>query len=637
MDLSRYAELFLTESREHLSAINHLLLELERTPAATEPLDAIFRAVHTIKGMSATMGYAPVAELTHELESLLDGVRRGEARMTTILLDVSFATADALESAIDLAVSGRSEEIEVTQLLARMRGLAHDAHVSRKADEKKPPVASDAAGTGMLIRVRLAQDAQLSGVRAYLVIKRAETLGTVHSVAPSVEALQSGEFDREFSLRLDTLEPAATVEAAIRSVGDVESVSVAVSAAEQHQATLSSENLLVGAVREPLPRGVLRQQRHIRIELRRLDSLMNLIGELMITRGRLVEAATAVGDLAVTDAVSEASRLISQLQEEIMLSRMVPVHHVFDRFPRLVRDAARSLGKNVEFAMTGKEIELDRSMLDEIGDPLVHLLRNAVDHGFESPAEREAAGKPAVGKLSLSAARERSSIAVRVSDDGRGIDRVHVLAKAREQGLMTDAARTDLTDEELIRMIARPGFSTAQQVSDLSGRGVGIDVVYSRVRALGGSVEIKTVAGQGTTVILRLPITLAIIRALLARVHDEVYAIPLTHVQETVALVPSQLKTVRGQEVLLMRGDVLPLVRMRERASLPPARNGTAYVIVLELGERRMGLIVDELSGQQDIVVKHFDAVRGGTELFSGATILPDGSPSLIVDVGSLL
>ena len=633
MDLSRYAELFLTESREHLSAINHLLLELERKPGASEPLDAIFRAVHTIKGMSATMGYAPVAQLTHELESLLDRVRRGESRITTPLLDVSFATADALESAIDLAVAGRIEEIEVTQLLARMRGLAQAAPARAKANGKKPRPAPDEGVTGMAVRVLLAPDTQLSGVRAYLVIKRAEGLGTVHTVTPSVEALQAGEFDREFSLRLDTEETAEAVEAALRSVGDVESVLVGSPERVQQQVTLSTSEAPV----EALPREALRQQQHIRIELRTLDTLMNLIGELMITRGRLVETAVAAGDPAVTDAVTEASRLISQLQDQIMMSRMVPVHHVFDRFPRLVRDAARSLGKNVEFAMTGKEIELDRSMLDEIGDPIVHLLRNAVDHGFESPAEREAAGKPASGKLSLSAARERSSVTVRVSDDGKGIDRVRVLAKAREQGLVTDAAKTELSDEELVRMIARPGFSTKEQVTDLSGRGVGIDAVCSRVRALGGSVEIKTATGRGTTIILRLPITLAIIRALLARVHDEMYAIPLTHVQETVALSPSQLKTVRGQEVLVMRGDVLPLVRMRELASLPAAPDGVAHVIVLELGERRVGLIVDELAGQQDIVVKHFDAVREGAALFSGATILSDGSPSLIVDVGSLL
>jgi two-component system chemotaxis sensor kinase CheA len=315
---------------------------------------------------------------------------------------------------------------------------------------------------------------------------------------------------------------------------------------------------------------------------------------------------------------------------------MVPVWQVFDRFPRLVRDAARSSGKEVDLVVEGKEIELDRSMLDEIGDPVVHLLRNAIDHGIESPADRQAAGKPAVGRLTLSASRERSSVVVRVTDDGRGIDRVRVLEKARAIGLL-DESRTELSDEELIRLIGRPGFSTAERVTDLSGRGVGIDVVYTRVRALGGSVEIKTAAGAGTTVTMRLPVTLAIVRALLARVDDETYAVPITHVRETVSLDRTRPRAVRGAEVLPLRDDVLPLIRFRRLVELPAEDARGTQVIVLEAGDRRLGLVVDELTGQQDIVVKQFDAVRGGTTIFSGATILPDGSPALILDVGSLL
>jgi two-component system chemotaxis sensor kinase CheA len=312
------------------------------------------------------------------------------------------------------------------------------------------------------------------------------------------------------------------------------------------------------------------------------------------------------------------------------------VWQVFDRFPRLVRDAVRSSGKEVELVVEGKEIELDRSMLDEIGDPVVHLLRNAIDHGIESPAERRAAGKPASGRLTLTASRERSSVIVRVTDDGRGIDRARVLQKAKAMGL-ADESRTELLDEELIRLIGRPGFSTAERVTDLSGRGVGIDVVYTRVRGLGGSVEIRTAEGQGTTVTMRLPVTLAIVRALLARVGDETYAVPITHVRETVSLERVRPRTVRGAEVLPLREDVLPLMRFRRLLDLPAADARGTQVIVLEAGDRRVGLIVDELTGQQDIVVKQFDAVRGGTAIFSGATILPDGSPALILDVGSLL
>ncbi|GAC1659638.1 MAG: hypothetical protein NVS4B13_05060 [Candidatus Elarobacter sp.] len=374
----------------------------------------------------------------------------------------------------------------------------------------------------------------------------------------------------------------------------------------------------------------------MRIELRRLDALMNLIGELVIARGRMAQLATTLADPALDETVGQASRLISELQDEIMHSRMVPVWQVFDRFPRMVRDAARSLGKEIEFVIDGKEIELDRSMLDEIGDPIVHLLRNAIDHGIESPAERVAAGKPSAGRLALSAARDRSGVVIRLSDDGRGIDRPKVLRRAQALQIV-DAGKTDLTDEELIRLISRAGFSTADRVTDISGRGVGIDAVQTRVRALGGTVDIKSTPGTGTTVTVRLPLTLAIVRALLARVNGEVYAIPLSHVNETVELQRQSQKTVKGRDVLVLRDDVMPLLRLRELMEMAPADGRSEQVVVLELSERRAGLVVDELMGQQEIVVKQFDAVRGGLPLFSGATILGDGAPALIVDVSSLL
>jgi two-component system chemotaxis sensor kinase CheA len=316
---------------------------------------------------------------------------------------------------------------------------------------------------------------------------------------------------------------------------------------------------------------------------------------------------------------------------------MVPVWQVFDRFPRLVRDAARSVEKEVVFAIEGKEVELDRSMLEEVGDPIVHLLRNAVDHGIERPAERVAKGKPPAGRLTLSALRDRSAVAIRVSDDGRGIDRARVLTRAQEHGLI-DPAKTDLTDDELVKLIARAGFSTAEKVTDLSGRGVGVDAVYNRVRALGGSVDIRSVPDEGTTVTLRLPLTLAIVRSLLARIGDETYAVPMTHVSETVELRPAIVRSLQGREVLMLRDEVLPLVRLRQIVEFsgdPP--RGLEQVIVIELAERRAALVVDALIGQQEIVVKQFDGVQDARSLFGGATILGDGAPALIMDVSSLL
>ena len=363
---------------------------------------------------------------------------------------------------------------------------------------------------------------------------------------------------------------------------------------------------------------------------------MNLIGELVIARGRLQAIAADLRDPALDETLALASRLVSDLQDEIMTSRLVPVWQVFDRFPRLVRDAARSTGKDVDFVIEGKEIELDRSMLDEIGEPVVHLLRNAVDHGLESPGERRAAGKPPRGQLRLSALRDRASILIRVSDDGRGIDRARVLAKARQQGLVEES-REDLTDDELYALIARAGFSTAASVTDLSGRGVGIDVVATRVRGMGGSLELRSVEGEGTTVTARLPVTLAIVRAVLAKVNDETYAVPMTHVSETMELPAGAHETVKGREVLSLRDDVLPLVHLRDLVKLPRQPDRLSHVIVLEMADRRAGILVDRLLGQQDIVVKQFDGVRDGSPLFSGATILGDGAPALILDVSTLL
>ncbi|HEV8409674.1 MAG TPA: chemotaxis protein CheA, partial [Gemmatimonadaceae bacterium] len=382
---------------------------------------------------------------------------------------------------------------------------------------------------------------------------------------------------------------------------------------------------------------IARATRHVRIDLARLDALMNLIGELVITRGRLLQLTATNPDPALDESMQMAARLVSDLQTEIMTMRMVPVWQVFDRFPRLVRDAARQQAKEVNFVVEGKEIELDRSLLDEIGEPIVHLLRNSIGHGIEPPDMRVAAGKPRSGRLTLSAMRDRAAVLIRVSDDGRGIDRGRVLARARALGLVEDSVR-EVDDDGLFKLIATPGFSTADEISDLSGRGVGIDAVQAKARALGGSVELKTVAGQGTTITIRLPVTLAIVRALLARSGAERYALPLTHVRETLEYTDDVVQHVKGKPVLVLRDEVLPLLDLRDVVRQGAAGAGTQHreIVVIERGEKRSGLVVDELIGQQDIVVKQFDAARDGLALFSGATILSDGAPALIMDVGSL-
>jgi two-component system chemotaxis sensor kinase CheA len=520
-------------------------------------------------------------------------------------------------------------------MLDRLRALASGADASLAPAPAGPEGWSARApdAPGVLVRVRIAPDAPLRGVRAFIALGKAKALGEVTALVPAAESLQAGEFGRDFALRLVTGADAATIERQIRLAGDVDEVEVGGAAGPAAPDAAPTD---VGTAGESAP---LRQQRHVRIDLRRLDALMNLIGELVIARGRLTQLAAASGQPALEEAVTQTSRLVTDLQAEIMTSRMVPVWQVFDRFPRLVRDAAHALGKQVNFTVDGKEIELDRSMLDEIGDPVMHLLRNAVDHGIELPEQRVRAGKSPVGELTLSAVRDRSSVLVRVTDDGRGLDRNKVLARAREAGLV-EPGKQELTDDELMRLISRPGFSTAERVTDISGRGVGVDAVMARVRALGGSIEMRSAPGEGTSVTVRLPLTLAIVRALLARAGDETYALPLTHVSETVDITPSMLRTVRGRDVLVWRDEVLPLVRLRDVVHHPDGRGAERQAVVVEVGARQAALVVDELAGQQEIVVKQFDGVRGesgGAGAFSGATILGDGAPALIVDVSSLL
>ena len=638
MDLSQYAELFLAESREHLSACNHLLLQWERQPASPEPVGGIFRAVHTVKGMAATMGYAKVADLAHRMENLLDRLRRGAKPPSGDLLQLLFRATDLLEKTIDLAVTGRERQADVAGLGAELdaaakraggapAGRASGGTAKATAHTARPPAPADEAGHegGRVVSVALRAEAQLKGGRALLVLRRAQGLGAVTYVSPPQAAFEADEFDGRFSFRLESQAPVEAIERELAGAGDVERVTVA-----GHEAG-------VGAGPAKGDTATTERSRHIRVDLKRLDALMDLIGELVTSRGRLNELAAARRDPAVDDVAIQVSRLTSDLQTEIIQARMTPVWQVFDRYPRLVRDLAQQLEKQVALRVEGKEIELDRAILDELGDPLVHLLRNAVDHGIESPAERKRRGKRIEGDIVLSAVRERASVAITIADDGRGIDRGKILDKAKRDGVV-DAHLDALTDDQLLRVIARPGFSTAHAVTNVSGRGVGIDVAMTKIRALGGTIEIETELGRGTTFVLRLPVTLAIVRALIAAVGSERYALPLTYVSETVEFGAVPITTVEGREAMVLRDRVVPLVHLRDLLGAPgnppsPRRP----VVVLQMGERRTGVVVDGMLGQQEIVVKGFNAPHGMLPVFSGATIMGDGVPALILDAGGLV
>ncbi|HEX3159663.1 MAG TPA: chemotaxis protein CheA [Gemmatimonadaceae bacterium] len=634
MDLEQYAELFFAESQEHLAAINQALLELETRGDAPEAVDSLFRSVHTLKGMSAAMGYACVAELAHEMETLLD-VLRGAGIVPADAVQGLFSATDQLEATVARAVAGEDGAIDVSATVAALRQLARGS--AGTPDVSLTPVRLDAVPAAVrLVRVRQEPHTPLPGVRALLVLRQAERLGRVSDEEPARDALPLEQYGDRFQFRLHTTASPSAIAAAVRSAGDVAEVMVdgerVGAEAAAPAAAIAAAQPAARAASQPTSAPAART---IRIDPARLDAMLDLTGELVIARGRLVELAAATRDPALQEAVAEVTRHVRAMQEEILAARLVPVWQLFERFPRLVRDAARQVHKEVRFEIEGREIELDRSLLDEIVDPVVHLLRNAVDHGIELPDDRRAAGKDPTGQLVLAALRDRDTVLIRVIDDGKGIDRARVLRRALEQGLV-DAGTEALTDEQLLRCISQAGFSTAEQVTGLSGRGVGVDAVQSRLRALGGTMEVDTADGRGTMVTLRLPMTLAIVRAVIARVGGEVYALPAGHVAASGELAAVALTTVRGEPVMVIGDDVLPAVDFRTLVGRPAGDAGQGEFVVLEGGDRRIGLMVDELTGEQEIVVKRFDGARGALPIFSGATILGNGMPALIVDVGRL-
>ena len=619
MDLSKYAALFVAESREHLKACNSSLLAWEAEPAAAEPVDRLFRAIHTIKGMAATMGYAAVAQLSHGVENLLDALRQGRVETTPSTFQLLFRAVDTLGKEVEAAAAGAEDPADAP-LIAELDSAAASRELSSArahAGEGVPGRRATDAPRARPIQVGIRSGAVMRGARGALVLRRAESLGVVGAVRPPLAQFDRDDFDGHFFFRLQTKASDAEIAAALRAAGDVESVRF-------EEPSGSASDIRLGGSRQ------------IRVDLRRLDLLMKQVGELVVAKNRLGALSAESGDPTLIELSERIARLVSAMQVEVIGSRMTPVGEVFERFPRLVRDLSRDLGKQIQFDMEGEEIELDRSILDEIGEPLVHLIRNAADHGIESPAERAAAGKPPQGRLLLSATRERNTVAIRVVDDGRGIDRAKILAKARREGA---APETDtLNDDLLVRVLARPGFSTAVQVSGVSGRGVGVDVAMTRVRALGGTLEVRTELGRGTTFLIRVPLTLAIVRALLTEAGGERYAVPLVYVAETVEFDRRAVTAMRDREAIVVRDQVIPTVHLRDlvaaRSSVTSPRRPT---VILEVGERRTALVVDALVGQQDIVVEPFDAPRGLPPYVGGATILADGAPALILDAAALL
>jgi two-component system chemotaxis sensor kinase CheA len=627
LNLAAYVDLFRTEAREHLGEMERTLLALEAAPAP-EHFDLLFRGLHTIKGMAAAMGFREVERLAHALESRGDPLRAGREVLRPATLALLFEGVDLLRSGVETAGEGGTPT-DPTPMLARLvadrAGTQTSAPpASPGASASAPPADGGDPGAGhapadRVVQVQLTPECPLKGVRALLVLKRLEALGTIRGTEPPQARWTQDGFTGRFAVTVRAEVGDDALGDAVRAAGDVARVVV--------RPALGGDSSRTAGTRT------------VRLDARRLDTLLDLVSELVITRDRLLRQVEGAGDRALSRTAQELGRLVSAMQEEVLHTRLLPVSHVFARFPRLVRDVAQGLGKEVQLVTAGRDLEVDRSLLDSLADPVVHLLRNAIDHGIESPDERRRVGKPAAGLLQLSAVRERAGIVVRVRDDGRGIDRDVVLRRAREQGLVPPGT-VALDDEGLLRVVAHPGFSTAARVTTVSGRGVGVDVVSTSVRALGGAVALETEVGRGTTFILRFPVTLAITRALLVRAGGGTYAIPATQVLETLELDPAMRVVVRGRSGISLRDEVVPVVVLAEQFGVPPeprdGDDGPPPLAVVEVGGRRLAVQLDAILEQRDIVVKPLETVRGAAPWFSGATLLGDGTPALIVDVASL-
>ncbi|TCI31870.1 chemotaxis protein CheA [Exiguobacterium sp. SL-10] len=656
MDVNEYLGLFLDESQEHIQSVNTQLLKLEQT-GSQEAIQEIFRSAHTLKGMSATMGYESVANLTHEMESALDLVRAGKKESNQLLLDTMFSAMEQIEEMIaDIETGGRGANVDVAATVSAFQSFIGSTPKAVEtveetvftADLYTDSVITQAKETGFeafQLHVKLSDAVVLKAARAYMVFDRLQELGEVVRTVPETEAIEQEQFDLSFDVLFVTQESADVIEHAVSQVSEVEHVHVTPytsAEAGAPEVAVSAESVAVAEVKpkaaetdEPKEQAVA-QAKTIRVNLERIDRLMNLFEEFIIDRGRLERLADEVGQPELNETVEKIKRGTNELQSLVLTLRMMPIEQVFNRFPRMVRSVAKDIHKKVQLDITGAETELDRTVIDEIGDPLVHLIRNAIDHGIELPEVRLQAGKPEQGRLALRAYHGGNRVFIEIEDDGAGINVDKVRSKALERGVITTEEATTMTDNEVAMLIFAPGFSTADVVTDLSGRGVGLDVVKNKIESLGGVVTLETVVGQGTKFQVSLPLTLSIISAMLVQVGDETYAVPLSSILETTLLDEADILTAHRERVFDFRGQLVPLVYLKEMFAIETETKTQFPVVVVRKGNKLVGVVVNDLIGQQEIVMKPLGTYLEGIPAISGATILGDGRVALIVDSNDL-
>ena len=692
MDVSQYLEIFIDETKEHLQSLNTSILELEQDPSSMDTVNEIFRAAHSLKGMAGTMGFKRMQALTHDMENVFSEVRNGTFTVTAEIIDVLFQCLDALDEYLNNIQTTADEGTNDNESLIKALNVflkggkaapkkeeqteaavpAKEAEVSDKdkwmnieLNESQIHVMQKAKAEGMNViglTVYVQESCILKAARAFLVYKTLEDMGEILVSVPSAQDIEDEKFDYDFSLILVTKESVETVKAAAKSVSEIadaaggfvnvpEASAEEVKAMESEIAESKAADALVAAnspAKAEATKATDKKKpvvnRTVRVDIEKLDDLMNLVSELIIAKNSLVSAATAkdtgTDNAAVNEQIEYLEGVTTNLHESVMKVRMVPIETVVNKFPRMIRDLQKKLGKRMELYMSGEDTELDRTVVDEIGDPLMHLLRNSADHGIEDDEQlRIQRGKPAVGTIHLDAYQDGNNVVIEVKDDGNGIDVAKVKAKAIERGTITEEQAAVMTDKEIINLLFLPSFSTAKTISDVSGRGVGLDVVRSKIESLSGEVEVKSTLGVGSVWTIRLPLTLAIIQSLMVIVGGEKYAIPLGTIQTLESIAPSDVKFVQQKEVINLRGNVIPIIRLNEvlGCESTKSKDEELVVVIVKKGDKMAGLVIDELTGQQEIVIKSLGKYIGKSKVISGATILGDGEVALIVDPNALI
>lgn len=695
MDVSQYLEIFLDETKEHLQSLNTQILELEQEPENMDTINEIFRAAHSLKGMAGTMGYKRMQNLTHDMENVFSEVRNGTIKVNANMIDILFQCLDALEEYLEAIQSTADEGINDNEPLIQALNVILDnigkeeVPAAPKAPEAEKVVVQSNAAAGKWneinlddsqrrviasavkqgknvygLNVKVQESCILKAARAFLVFKALEELGEIIVSSPSTQDIEDERFELEFSLIVISDSSLDNTIAAARSVSEIEEVTGAVMKVEPlpedgpeepEQTAVTDgndvkESNVPDTVKAPAKQEKKQDKkqnagkpvvnRTVRVDIEKLDVLMNLVSELIIAKNSLVSASSTEegANASFNEQIEYLESVTTNLHESVMKVRMVPIESVVNKFPRMIRDLQKKLGKKMELYMSGEETELDRTVVDEIGDPLMHLLRNAADHGLESAEVRKERGKPEVGSIFLDAYQDGNNVVIEVRDDGSGIDVAQVRDKAIERGVITEEQAEKMNDKEITDLLFLPSFSTSKVVTDVSGRGVGLDVVRSKIEALSGEVEVKSKLGEGSTWIIRLPLTLAIIQALMVDIGNEKYAISLGTIQTIEDISPSDVKLVQNKEVIHLRGSVIPLIRLNEVLDIESkkAEDENMIVVIVKKGDRMAGLVVDELMGQQEIVIKSLGKYISKCKIISGATILGDGEVALILDANTL-